>query len=171
LWWIDFFQEACRRLAPTNISGTSLAGPKSLKNGAFARPGGDIPFNLAKENFLMTIRFGVLGIWPGISWTPLTVAPAGEGGASAASYGEDDLNSFAVAAVKVHRINNTYSQKMEEAGSDQEKEMLERKANGEMVNAVKHEGLTVDTYQDIVSRLQRDADLAARVRQKIKKVA
>lgn len=49
--------------------------------------------------------------------------------------------------------------------------MLERKANGEMVNAVKHEGLTVDTYQDIVSRLQRDADLAARVRQKIKKVA
>jgi hypothetical protein len=118
----------------------------------------------------MKIRFSALGIWPGILWAPLTVAPAGAGGASA-SYEENDLNSFAVAAVKVHRISTTYSQKMEEAASDQEKEMLEQKANGEMVNAVKHEGLTVDTYQDIVSRLQRDADLAARVRQKIKKVA
>jgi hypothetical protein len=119
----------------------------------------------------MTIRFSVLGTWPGISWAPLTVAPGGEGGASASSYGESDLNSFAVAAVKVHRINNTYSQKIEEAGSDEEKVQLEQKASGEMVDAVKHEGLTVDTYQDIVSRLQSDADLAARVRQKIKKVA
>ena len=119
----------------------------------------------------MTIRFSVLGIWPGILWAPLTVAPSGEGGASAASYGENDLNAFAVAAVKVNRINNAYGEKIDEAESDQEKVQLEQKANGEMVNAVEHEGLTIDTYQDIVSRLKSDADLAARVRQKIKRVA
>jgi hypothetical protein len=131
----------------------------------------EISHSFAKESYLMTIRLSVLGIWPGISWAPLTVAPAGDGGTSASSYEENDLNSFAVAAVKVNRINTSYNQKIEEADSDQEKAMLEQKANGEMVNAVKHEGLTVDTYQDIVSRLKSDADLAARVRQKIKKVA
>jgi len=119
----------------------------------------------------MTIRSSMLAIWPGVSWAPLTVAPAGQGGASASSYGEDDLNSFVVAAIKVHRINNAYSRKMEEAKSDEEKQQLEQTAGGEMVKAVKSEGLTVDTYQDIASRLKTDTDLAARVQQKIKKVA
>jgi hypothetical protein len=119
----------------------------------------------------MTIRSSVLAIWPGVSWVPLAVAPAGEGGASASSYGENDLNSFAVAAVNVHRITTVYDRKMKEARSDEEKQQLELKAGSEMVKAVKKEGLTVDTYQDIAARLETDDDLAERVKQKIKKVA
>jgi Domain of unknown function (DUF4168) len=152
------------------MGGTLLLALESSNNAPSPVLAGDFPFNLAKENYLMTIRSSMLAIWPGVSWVPLTVAPAGKGGASA-SYGEDDLNSFAVAAVKVHRINSAYTRKMEEASSDQEKQQLEQKAGGEMAKAVKNEGLTVDTYQDIASRLKTDTDLAARVQQKIKKVA
>jgi hypothetical protein len=119
----------------------------------------------------MMIRSSILPKWPGISWTPLTVVPAGEGGASASSYGEDDLNSFAMAAVKVHRINNEYSQKMQEARSEPEKELIEQRASHEMVNAVQSEGLSVDTYQSIASRLDTDNALAEKVKHKIRKVA
>lgn len=121
----------------------------------------------------MTIQSGMLANligWLGASQAQLTVAPAGKGGASA-SYKDSDLDSFAVAAVRVRHINSAYTRKMEEVESEPEIHKLEQQANSEMVNAVKNEGLTVDTYQDIASRLESDADLAARVRQKIKKVA
>lgn len=121
----------------------------------------------------MTIRSSVLANmigWPRAAWAPLTVAPAGGGGA-AASDDDNELNSFAVAAVKVHRINNAYNRKMEEAESVPEKEQLEQKVGAEMAKAVKNEGLTVDKYQAIASRLHTDPALAARVKQKIKKVA
>ena len=119
----------------------------------------------------MTIRSSMMLKWPGIAWAPLTVAAAGEGGASASSYDENDLNSFAVAAVKVHRINNAYTRKMEEATSAPEKQALEQLADNEMVKAVKNEGLTVGTYQTIATHLRTDPVLAAKVKQKIKKVA
>jgi len=134
--------------------------------------GEDFPINSAKEN-PMTIRSSVLANmigWPGAAWAPLTVAPAGNGGAPASSE-DSDLNSFAVAAVKVHRINNAYTRKIEAAKSDPEKQQLEQQANGEMVKAVRNEGLTVDAYQAIASRLHTDHALAERVKQKIKKVA
>ena len=76
-----------------------------------------------------------------------------------------------MAAVNVHRITTVYSRKIVEAKSDEEKQKLQQKAGSEMVKAVKSEGLTVDTYQDIALRLETDGDLAERVKQKIKKVA
>jgi hypothetical protein len=119
----------------------------------------------------MMIRSSFVAIWPGASWAPLTVAPADGGGASTSSYGEDDLRSFAVAAVKVHRIDSAYTRKMDEAKSDPEKEELEQRASNEMVKAVQSEGLTVDTYQTIASCLDTDPALAEKVKQKIKEVA
>ena len=115
----------------------------------------------------MMIRFNNLAKW----WAPMTVAPNGDGGASAASYGEDDLNSFAMAAVRIHRISTAYTQQIKEAKSEPEKADLEQRANGEMIKAVENEGLSVDTYQTIVSNLDFDADLADKVRHKIRKVA
>ena len=134
---------------------------KSSENES-AHPGRKIPL----QRRTPMIRFSILAKWP---WAPLTVAPGNGGGASAASYGEDVLNSFAMAAVKVHRINSAYTRKMEVATSDPEKEELEQRANDEMEKAVENEGLTVDTYQDIASRLDTDPALAENVKHKIKK--
>ena len=119
----------------------------------------------------MMICSSILAKWLGISWTPLTVAPRGDGGTSPSSYGEEVLNSFAVAAVKVHRINSAYTQKTKVAGSEPEKQKLEQKASEEMVQAVENEGLTVDTYQTIAANLDSDPALAENVKQKIKRVA
>lgn len=124
----------------------------------------------------MTIRSSLLATmlgWPGAAWAALAMVPAGEGagGASASSYGDSELKSFAAAAVRVHRISDTYVQKMGEAKSVQEKQQLERRASGEMAEAVKNEGLTIDKYQDIADRLPTDPDLVERVRQKLDEVA
>lgn len=117
------------------------------------------------------IQTGIQANSPGDSRKPLTGPPAGESGVPASSYEEDELNLFAVAAVKVHHINNAYTRKMEEAGSGPEKRRLEQQASGEMVRAVRNTGLTVGTYQAIVSRLKTDTDFAERVEKKIRKVA
>jgi uncharacterized protein DUF4168 len=126
---------------------------------------------MQRRNHLITKRTSILSHWPGISWA-LTAAPDGDGGASASPYGENDLNSFAVAAVKVYRINNEYTLKMEETQADpQVQEQLEERATDEMVQAVKSEGLSVDTYQTIATRIKSDPALAAKVQQKIESVA
>jgi hypothetical protein len=124
----------------------------------------------------MTIRSSFLATmsgWPGAAWAPLAMVPVGEsaGGASASPYGDSELKSFAVAAVRVQRINDAYVRKMEEAKSVQEKQQLEQRASGEMMQAVKNEGLTVDKYRDIANRVQTDPDLAERVKQKLRDVA
>lgn len=122
------------------------------------------------------IRFSFLTTmmgWPGAAWAPLAMVPAEEsaGGASASPYGDAELRSFATAAVQVRRITDAYVEKMVAAKSEQEKKQLERLASGDMVQAVKKEGLSVDKYQDIANRVQTDPDLAERVKQKLKEVA
>lgn len=120
----------------------------------------------------MTIRSEILRKtigWAGIAAAPLAVVPADEGGV--AQYGDDDLNSFAAAAVRVHGISNEYSHRMAEALTDPEKDEIEREATTEMVKAVHIEGLTIDTYQAIVMSIEVDPDLAESVKERIDKVA
>jgi hypothetical protein len=100
---------------------------------------------------------------------PLAVVPANDGGA-AAQYGDNDLNSFAIAAIRVHNISNEYSHKMAEALTDPEKDRIERQAATEMVKAVHDEGLTIDTYQAIVLSIEADPDFAERVKERIDQV-
>lgn len=124
----------------------------------------------------MMIRFSFLVTmmdWTCAAWSPLAVVPAGDsaGGDSASPYEDAELKSFATAAVQVRRITDTYVEKMVAAKSEQEKKQLERLASGDMVQAVKNEGLSVDKYQDIATRVQSDPALAERVKQKFKEVA
>jgi len=109
----------------------------------------------------------------GAAWAPLAMVPTEEnaGGAAASSYGDAELKSFATAAVKVRRITNVYVEKMVTAKSENEKKQLEQLASGDMVQAVKKEGLSVNQYQDIANRVQTDSNLAERVKQKLKEVA
>ena len=115
--------------------------------------------------------FNNLQKWLGISWTPLMVASRGGGAASPSTYGDDALNSFAAAAVKVHRINNEYTQKMQQTDSSTEQEQIDLQASREMAKAVESEGLSVDTYQTIAAKLDSDDALAERVKEKLRHIA
>ena len=115
-------------------------------------------------SFLTTMVGG-----PGAAWFPLTVAPSGGGAES--PYGDTELKSFAAAAVNVRRITDAYVEKMVAAKSEKEKKELEQRASGDMVQALRKEGLSVSEYQDIANRVQTDADLAERVKQKLKEIA
>ena len=124
----------------------------------------------------MMIRFSFLTTMigrAGAAWSPLTVVPSGDGAGRApeSPYGDTELKSFATAAVNVRRITDAYVEKMVAAKSEKEKKQLEQLASGDMVQAVKNEGLSVTKYQDIANRVQSDPDLAARVKQKLREVA
>lgn len=107
------------------------------------------------------------------AWSPLSVAPPSEGagGKPNLSHEDTELKSFASAAVNVRRINDAYVEKMVAAKTEKEKKDLEQRASGDMVQAVKKEGLSVTQYQDIANRVQTDLNLAERVKQKLKEVA
>ena len=123
----------------------------------------------------MTIRSGILTAiigGTGAGWTPLLIVPGGNAGrASPSPYGDAELKSFATAATRVRRITDTYVEKMVTAKSEEEKKRLEQLASSDMVQAVKKEGLSLDTYQAIADRVQTDPDLAERVTQKLREVA
>lgn len=124
----------------------------------------------------MMISFSFLTTMMGrhrAAWSPLTVVPSGEGagGTRESPYGDADLKSFATAAVNVRRITDAYVERMVAAKSEKEKKELEQRASGDMVQAVRKEGLSVTQYQDIANRVQTDSDLAERVKQKLREVA
>lgn len=80
---------------------------------------------------------------------------------------DDDLRSYAMAAVQVQRISEAYQPRMEAAESAQQQEELRNQAMEEMVQAVEKEGLTVLKYNQISSVSQTDPEIASRIEKHI----
>ncbi|SRR5690606_25449701 len=80
---------------------------------------------------------------------------------------DDDLRSYAMAAVQVRRISEAYQPRMEAAESAQQQEELRNQAMEEMVQAVEKEGLTVLKYNQISSVSQTDPEIASRIEKHI----
>lgn len=124
----------------------------------------------------MRIRsnFLVISICAAISmaWAPFTSAQgtAPRVQQPAPSYSDDELKSFAVAALEVQRINDAYLPKLKTASTPEEQQRVEKTATDEMVKAVEKEGMTVDKYKQIMNHAQSDPQIAERVMQHIKTV-
>jgi len=80
----------------------------------------------------------------------------------AATYSDAELQSFAAAAVEVHRINSAYLPRMAEADPDKQRQ-LEQQALKDTTAAVEKQGLTSDKYDEILSAAQTHADVAKKV--------
>jgi len=83
-------------------------------------------------------------------------------------FGDTELKSFAAAAVRINRINRTFTPQIRGAGSGTERMQIERRASGAVFEAVRNEGLTFDRYETIANRLQTDPALTERVKEKLK---
>jgi len=83
-------------------------------------------------------------------------------------YSETELQSFAAAAMEVHRINSAYLPKMAEADADEQKQ-LEQKALQETTAAVEKQGLTSEKYDEILTAAQTRSDVAKKVEQYLNK--
>ncbi|MHA7834101.1 MAG: DUF4168 domain-containing protein [Algiphilus sp.] len=76
---------------------------------------------------------------------------------------DEQLAKFVDAQAEVAEIGKTYTPKMKEAESKQAMQETRRKAQQEMVAAVKSSGLSVQTYNQIARAAQNDEALRSRI--------
>ena len=83
-------------------------------------------------------------------------------------YSDDELKSFAVAIVKVQRLNDFYLPKLDAAATREEQDKVLKTASDEMTRVVEDNGMKVQRFTQILDDLLVDPDLAERVRQHIR---
>jgi hypothetical protein len=89
-----------------------------------------------------------------------------EKAAPSGSYTDAELHSFVVAALEVERIKATYIPKLAE--NLREQQQVKQAASEEMVKALKQQGMSVDKFQEMLTDVQTDPALAAKVNQYLK---
>jgi len=87
---------------------------------------------------------------------------------TAPAYSDAELKSFAGAVVEVHRINDAYIPKLLAASTPDEEQQLEAAALHEMVQAVEKEGISVEKYEEILTKAQTNRDIAYRLKQPLR---
>ena len=82
---------------------------------------------------------------------------------AASSFDSDQLQSYAAAVVEVQKINEEYLPKLESAESRGEQQKIREEATGMMVEAIKAEGISVETYNKIYKAARADPRFAQRL--------
>lgn len=92
---------------------------------------------------------------------------AGQQQAPQVELDDKTVNKFIAATREIGKIRSQYSQKMQGAKDKGEQQKLQREAQGEMIKALKDEGLDPQTYNSIVQSIKQDPDLQKEVHEKI----
>jgi Domain of unknown function (DUF4168) len=71
------------------------------------------------------------------------------------------LKSFAKVFVEFEKIRDTYEPRLSHAQGDQESEAIQKEATAKIDEALAKEGMTRDTYREIVNTLNADGELRA----------
>lgn len=111
--------------------------------------------------------FGAVALALGLAAAPHAPAAAqssdNQSQAAQPSFEETEIKSFAEASVAIETISEKWSPRIAEAESEAKTNELREKAMAEMVDAVKDEGLDVETYNRIYAAAQQDSDLAEKI--------
>ena len=77
------------------------------------------------------------------------------------------LKSFARVYVEFEKIRDTYEPRLNKAQGDQETEAIQKEAKVKIDEALAKEGLSRETYSQIINTLNTDSELRARAMQLI----
>jgi hypothetical protein len=89
--------------------------------------------------------------------------PQGQPAPPPTAFSQQQLESFAGAAVEMQRIQTELNAKGREAGNAEEIGRLQQQAQADAVQAVESNGLSVDEYTAIVQAAQQDPQLYATI--------
>jgi len=87
--------------------------------------------------------------------------------APAADVAEEDLQRFALAAIQVQQVNQTYAPQLQEAQSPEEQQQIREQANQAAAQAVQEVGLSIEQYNAISRVAVQNPQVAARVNEYI----
>jgi hypothetical protein len=88
-------------------------------------------------------------------------------GQAQVSVTDQKIASYASAAVEVESLRSEWTKRIVAAESESAQAELREQANGEMVNAVKEEGLSVEEYNAITEAAKQDPELRSRISEEI----
>ena len=77
------------------------------------------------------------------------------------------LKSFARVYVEFEKIRDTYEPRLNKAQGDQETEAIQKEAGAKINEALAQEGLSRETYSQIINTLNTDGELRAKAMQLI----
>jgi hypothetical protein len=88
------------------------------------------------------------------------------------SFNDEQLRSFAEAAVKLTEIRSEYQSQMGNAQSDEERAQLQQQTNQRMAQAVQNtDGISIEEYNQIASASRTDENLAEQINTYIEEAA
>ncbi len=76
---------------------------------------------------------------------------------------DEELRTFASAALEVREIGAEWQPKITEAGSEEQAAEIQTQARDEMVEAVEQKGLSVERYNEITQQVRSNPELAEKV--------
>jgi hypothetical protein len=79
------------------------------------------------------------------------------------SLNQQQLETFAGAALEVQRISDDYQLRFASANSFQEQRAIQEEATNKMTKAVEDKGMTVDEYNEVARAAQADPDVATQI--------
>lgn len=119
----------------------------------------------------MALPIAALAAFAGPALAQTATAPDGSTGAptmlqenTAAQYSDDQLRSFADAVRDVNDVTAEYTQKLKDAGSQQEAASLQQEAEVEMIRAVEENDLSLEEYNGIATAAQNDPQMSETIR-------
>ena len=77
------------------------------------------------------------------------------------------LKSFARVYVEFEKIRDTYEPRLNKAQGDQEAQVIQKEAGAKIDEALAREGLSRETYSQIINTLNSDSELRAKAMQLI----
>jgi len=83
--------------------------------------------------------------------------------AAAPQITDQQLQSYAVAALQVEKVNKTYQPMINKAPTREEQKTLYDKAAQEMVEVIRNSGLSVEQYNQITTLVQSNPELSKQV--------
>lgn len=112
----------------------------------------------------------------GMCWMPAASAqapsaPPMEAQQPSSSYSDAELKSFAVAALDVQRIRDTYLPRLHAAATPEEQQKVRIEASNQMVQAVEQRGLSVDKYTEIARQAQARPEIAEQIQRHVDEAA
>ena len=82
---------------------------------------------------------------------------------------DQQLETYAVAALEVQKINQTYQPKISQAESPEEQKILYDKATQEMTQAIRENGMSIEQYNQLTTVVQSNPDLSTKLQSYIEK--
>jgi len=90
----------------------------------------------------------------------------------ARDFGDEKLQSFAEAAVKLTQIRSEYQAQMGSAETDQQRQQLQQQTNQRMAQAVEQtDGISIEEYNKIAQASRSDQQLAEKINSYIEEAA